>query len=185
MTEGTRGSNAPLSSAFGAITHFFGLEDLGGGLFGFRRIPVTQVRPYGMFKVHRNSVNQTGLTAATFNKIQFTTRDWDHSSLYDISTNFRYTPLQAGIYEFGLWAAAASAVNDSPQTAIYKNGAQTVLGTYQNGGAGTNSWSHCSTQLSLNGSTDYIEAFVYVPTGITTLNGSPINTSFFGRRISG
>jgi len=97
------------------------------------------------------------ISASTWTKIQFNTESWDTGSAYDSTTNYRFTPQIAGYYQvnFAIWTA----VNLPTQcfVAVYKNGAEW---RFTNGGNG-------SCQVSLNGSTDYIEIYANVSAGST------------------
>ncbi len=130
-----------------------------------------------VFHVSRNT-NPT-ITTSTFVKVQYASEVVDKGSYYDNATNFRYTPLIAGTY-----CIYANAVFNNNITAgvtciiaIYKNGSiysQSTFGPVT--GTSYASASHV-TGVSLNGSTDYIEAFIYHEAGVdkTVLGGQQYN----------
>lgn len=107
------------------------------------------------------------ISNATTTKIQFNNENFDTNSNFDSSTNYRFTPTVAGYYQinavvsFGGGVAAFSAV-----LSIYKNGS-----AYASGGLATpvsvtvGASSTASSLISCNGSTDYIEAYVFQNSG--------------------
>ena len=104
---------------------------------------------------------------ATTTKIQFNNENFDTNSNFDSSTNYRFTPTVAGYYQinavasFGGGVAAFSAV-----LSIYKNGS-----AYASGGLATpvsvtvGASTAGSSLIYCDGSTDYIEAYVYQNSG--------------------
>jgi hypothetical protein len=139
--------------------------------------------PVGMLHVHRNGTDQTVGLAAGFNKIEFTTEVVDASGWFDNATNYRYTPLVAGRYMVILCASGTYASDsDSVQANIYKNGAETLSGSYINALSST-SWSTVSGILSMNGSTDYIEGFAYLPASPTAILGATHDTYMMIYRV--
>ncbi|MCR4308368.1 MAG: hypothetical protein NUV80_07505, partial [Candidatus Berkelbacteria bacterium] len=130
----------------------------------------------GYCHVHRNASNQTGATGGAVNKILFTTETADDSSWFDNGANSRYTPQVAGMYMVILSVRAANN-GDSMQPQIYKNGSSETTGAYMSSGAGTGQqYSQLIGVVSMNGSTDYIEGWVYLPATITTINGEIAGT---------
>jgi len=104
------------------------------------------------------------ITTATFTKLQCNTKVFDTNTNYDATTNYRFTPTVAGYYQVN--AAWYSSIASGQVTAnIYKNGSG-----YQSTGANGSSVGvilNISTILYLNGSTDYIEFYVYQNSGIS------------------
>jgi hypothetical protein len=139
----------------------------------------------GLFVVDRNGTNQTGLTAASDNKVQFTNEVRDANGWFDNVTNYRYTPLVAGTYLFSLQVASAFGTSgETCQAAIFKNGSKVRTGLYfPTSGGGANFNSTLTAAIPLNGTTDYVEAYAYLPAAVTTLSGSTITTHFQGWRI--
>lgn len=104
----------------------------------------------------------TSMTQNTFTKMGFDTEDWDDNTNYDAATNFRFTPTVAGVYLVQI-TATLSAINDTKSflVSVHKNGS-----LYKQGGANINgsggvveATADVSCLVSMNGSTDYIEAF--------------------------
>ena len=120
--------------------------------------------------------------ASTYTKIPFGTETYDTNSNYD-TTLYRFTPTVAGYY------AIYARVFMAPTTgrgaiSIYKNGsdiAQTLgVGSAINGGV-----SYVGQAIvSCNGSTDYIEAYVYQESGVSiSINTSDGLTTFNGYMV--
>lgn len=110
------------------------------------------VRP--VFRAHRGS-NQTGLTASAYGKVALTTVGFDTTGDFDATTNYRYTPSVAGYYSFTGQVAGSAAARLFAN--IYKNG------TLASGGSdnATAYRSIVSDILYMNGTTDYVELWVY------------------------
>jgi hypothetical protein len=101
-------------------------------------------------------------SANTYTKLIFNTKDFDTANCFDSITNYRFTPNVAGYYQINLICTVGQ--NGSSQTtyysAIYKNGsiyANTATGQVPAGAYGNQSM---SIVVYLNGSTDYIEAYI-------------------------
>ena len=140
----------------------------GSGAFSF------QTQGYGLFHVRANQNNgDTPQTVAnvTVSKIQFKYELADLDGLFDNSTNYRYTPQVAGWYWINLNISINNGGGHSHlMTAyLYKNGAQ--YATFEGGGGGSgadhynrygdNNSINMSSIIQLNGSSDYVEGYVY------------------------
>lgn len=126
--------------------------------------------------VTRAGANQTGATGGINNKIQFTTEVFDTAGWFDNVTNFRYTPQVAGYYEVVLEVAAAMGV-DTPQATIGKNGGALFSGNYSAVAPGVGVYvSGVAALVYCNGSTDYIEGYIYLPAAVTVINGGASTT---------
>ncbi len=132
------------------------------------------------FSAYKNA-DQT-ITANTWTKISFQTERFDTGSCYDATTNYRFTPNVAGKY----FVNAALRINQGSAGngwwAFYKNGS---LDRYIEGGAlDTFQWTAGGVMIDLNGSTDYVECYVFITNGGTIPNGSSEYPTFeaFGAR---
>jgi hypothetical protein len=109
--------------------------------------------------------NQT-LSAATWTKLAFNTEDWDTDSNYDTST-YRFTPTTAGKYSVDL----SCFMYDGPEyrLALWKNGAEAAFLDIKDNSSVSdmNPNLQGSTSISMNGSTDYIEAYGFMRAGGT------------------
>lgn len=120
------------------------------------------------------------VSTSTWTKIPFSGEVFDTNNNYDPTTNYRFTPTIAGYYYFTVqtfmgFSTGRGAVN------VYKNGAGAIerldLGSNTNGGQSfaTNGL------LYMNGSTDYVEAYVYQESGgNVAINTSAALTQFSG-----
>ena len=147
------------------------LQTDGSGALSFASVPI---QGYGLFHVRANQNDgDTPQTVAnvTQSKIQFKYELADLDGLFDNSTNYRYTPQVAGWY----WVNLNISINNGGghshlMTAyLYKNGSQ--YATFEGGGGGgahpdykrygDNNSINMSSIIQLNGSSDYVEGYVY------------------------
>ena len=139
---------------------------------------------YGYFVVNRNGADQTSMTGNADNKIQFTTELVDSQGFFDNATNYRFLPTQAGWYLITVHVATATgATNSQAEAAIYKNGSAYAYGTYTTATSASSSYSTVSALIQLNGSTDYVEGYVYLPAGVTEILGDTTATYMHGFRV--
>lgn len=136
-------------------------------------IPVT-------FSANRNAVTQS-IPATTITKVQYISEDWDTHTYFDATVNNRFTPLIAGYYMVSISGRlAAVAAGYLFYMMIYKNGAIWKQKIKRNNtGVSADVWNDLSCLLYLNGSTDYIEHFVYCSdTTGRSLSGNADDTYF-------
>ena len=124
-----------------------------------------------------NNPTSQSINANTFTKLQYSGEEFDTNSTYDNTTNYRFTPTVAGYYQVNarIQFFASSYTGSEAFIMIYKNGTgykrltsapQTVSGVSSPGGP---------VLVYLNGSTDYVEAYVYQANSAnaaSSLNGS-------------
>lgn len=119
----------------------------------------------------------------TFTKLQAGTEEFDTSSSYDASTNYRFTPTVAGYYKVSGCIAfnATSGINSNTLCTIYKNGSRFKDGNLSGtGSAGTLFYSVVSALVYLNGSTDYVELWGLLGgTGTLTFSVNSGTNSYF------
>jgi hypothetical protein len=119
------------------------------------------------------SVNKTFTDDAT-SKIPFDAEVFDTDGMYDHTTNYRFTPTTAGKYFVYLtgWGTNNSGSFQGLlqfRMILYKNGSLYKLTDFDNR-SGTTPTGSVSAQLTLNavvdmnGSTDYLEAYIYADT---------------------
>ena len=161
-----------LPGADGSAGQF--LQTDGSGALSFASVPTAPIQGYGLFHVRANqNDSDTPQTVAnvTQSKIQFKYELADLDGLFDNSTNYRYTPQVAGWY----WVNLNISINNGGghshlMTAyLYKNGSQ--YATFEGGGGGgahpdykrygDNNSINMSSIIQLNGSSDYVEGYVY------------------------
>jgi hypothetical protein len=109
------------------------------------------------------STNQA-VSAVTFTKCNLETEDFDTNSNFDNTTNYRFTPTVAGYYQCN--AKVQFTANGSQLAAIYKNGTEWLWGSYPINNYGDN----VSALIYMNGTTDYLEMYVYRTTSGTVNN---------------
>jgi hypothetical protein len=130
-----------------------------------------------------SNVGQT-LSNGTSTKIQYNVENWDTNSNYDPSTNYRFTPTVAGYYQINASTRiSGSTASGGAETflAIYKNGSIFRRGTNWYGFTSTYMTVACSSLVYCNGSTDYIEIYVYNNTGSSsTVSNNETITYFDG-----
>ena len=128
------------------------------------------------FSVYRNSAQNA--TTGTYTKINFEIEEFDTASCYDNSTNYRFTPNVSGYYLITVQVNVSytSAIASTLIAAIYKNGS-VVARNYVTCASVVNTYGSSVTKLIyLNGSTDFIEGYVYqnnggdraIATGVST-----------------
>jgi len=119
------------------------------------------------------SSNQS-ISATTWTKVAFNSEFFDTANAYDSTTNYRFTPQVAGYYQIYASAAFNGTVTGS-YINIYKNGA-----SFQRRQISADSMPIISTLVYLNGSTDYVETYVYVYGSPSSVNGDTKETYFDG-----
>lgn len=140
----------------------------------------------GAFNVHRNGVNQTGLVAGAFNKITFTTEEFDLDGDFDPATS-TYTARRAGLYHFMAQAAVQhdAAAGAGPQldlrvsTVSAKRGSNHITAAGVNGIGGA---SHLSALVSLAAGAT-VELYVYCVGANGLVVGTAAETQFSGYRV--
>lgn len=118
------------------------------------------------------------VTTNTWTKIQMNVEEFDTANCFDSTTNYRFTPNVAGYYQIN-GAASITTSTDYMTVGIYKNGGEFKRGSDVRA---TNTYSlTVGCLIYLNGSTDYIEFWIYQGSGGNrTINSSPINNYFSG-----
>jgi hypothetical protein len=106
------------------------------------------------------------ISDATWTKIQFDTEVLDTDNAYDNSSNYRFTPQTAGKYLVNCYTVPNTGTNTDilrHYQSIYKNGSQAQLYNLdtRDGGGFRVPGISSSYIINMNGSSDYIEIFVY------------------------
>jgi hypothetical protein len=97
------------------------------------------------------------ISAATWTKVQFSTEEFDTANCYDPTTNYRFTPNVAGYYL--ITVIAETNVSSNMGVAVYKNGSTYRRSWASNPGVGAGAV--ITSLIYMNGSTDYVESYVY------------------------
>ena len=142
------------------------------------------------FEAYQSAV-QTGVGDAVWTKLSMNTETFDTAGNYDNSSNYRFTPTTAGKYFVYLMAGMYSETNyklNVANVAIYKNGShyKSTNTTVNPGSDILNEHNAVVTAvIDLNGSSDYVEAYVRsnVTTGTSTLDARLGSGAFGAYRI--
>ena len=128
--------------------------------------------------------NQTAADA-TATKLNINTETYDTDSCFDTST-YRFTPTEAGkyfVYGNAEWYSTGNTFMFGAAR-IYKNGSLLFsLGNNGNGSGGAQVGKEPSGVVDMNGSTDYLELYVYQDTNDSsniTMNGGDGINNYFG-----
>ena len=132
------------------------------------------------FRAFRNT-SQQAFNQATWTKVQLNGEDFDTDNCFDNTTNYRFTPNKAGYYSFQGIVFISKTGQSQTQASIYKNGTQ-ANHFYNLVNTSTFILTGGSALLYMNGTTDYVELYVYDndPSGRNIVNGSSEGTVFSG-----
>ncbi len=122
------------------------------------------------------------VTTATFTKITFDTETFDTNNNFASSC---FTPTVAGYYQIN-YSVGMLMTTSSLGTFLYKNGNAISNGSYVSGSAniGGAIVASNSALVYLNGSTDYVEVYVYQETGSSKTVLAALNaTQFTGAMV--
>ena len=108
----------------------------------------------------------TSLSAGTTTKVLFDTKKFDTNSNFASS---RFTPTVAGYYQMNACVFVSGTV--SVLLTILSGSSESKSGSLTNIGGQGQSASMVSSVMYFNGSTDYVEIYVYSSNALTTLNG--------------
>ena len=146
----------------------------------------TAMKATPAFEAYQSAI-QTGVGDAVWTKLTMNTEAFDTDSMYDNSSNYRFTPTTAGKYfvyvNAGMYSETSNKMNVA-NVAIYKNGSIYKISnlTFNSGSDIANEVNAtvCSV-VDFNGSSDYVEAYVRsnVTSGTSSLDAR-INTGAFG-----
>ena len=112
----------------------------------------------------KGSAEQTGVSDNTWTKVTMNTEIFDTNSMYDASTNYRFTPTVSGKYFVYAGMGLYGATSDQLQIAnlsIYKNGSnyKYVVNNFNNNYPHNEAGLSLSTVVEMNGSSDYVELY--------------------------
>jgi hypothetical protein len=136
------------------------------------------------FSAYRNGTTFTAITSGVFTKVTFDVEVFDTNNNFASST---FTPTVAGYYQINAQAYIQGVTVTRSLGVIYKNGS-----AYQNGNeyqTNTNLTASRVTASSLvycNGTTDYIEFYVYAAgTSLSTSPSNGLDVWFSGSMVRG
>lgn len=109
------------------------------------------------------------ISAGATTKVQCNTEEFDTNSNYD-TTNYRFTPTVAGYYQVNCAAQEGAGASVILQINLYKNGSLAKKSSYVGGVA----YYACtaSTLVYMNGTTDYLEFYVYASASAVLTTGT-------------
>ena len=133
------------------------------------------------FRAYQSS-GQT-LSNNAYNKITLTTEIFDTNSNYDTSTS-RFTPTIAGYYFVsGIATAVTSSTSDQLGAYIFKNGSNGIQGTAITGLTNFYPTVSASGLFYMNGSTDYVELYVYLGSSATKPSVADAQSTVFSASL--
>jgi hypothetical protein len=112
------------------------------------------------------------LTNNTFIKISLNAEEFDTAGYFDSTTNYRFTPLIAGYYQFSCAVNVNSAAAGVVITSFFKNGSEFKRCNQMNLNVSSTNSPGGSALIYMNGSTDYIELYCLQNSGGTILTSS-------------
>jgi hypothetical protein len=123
---------------------------------------------------HAYRSDSQSVSDSTWTKMQVNVELYDSDGMYDNSTNYRFTPTTAGKYFiYGSTRSTVSLV--AHYTAIRKNGSEVVV---SHGDGSVASTFNCQSTIDFNGSSDYVELWVYYQGASNSNQG--LSATFFG-----
>lgn len=131
------------------------------------------------FSAYANAA--TSLTNGAFTKISFQVEDYDTNNNFASS---RFTPTVAGYYQVSAATSIAAGTTAELSMAVYKNGSGHRQGS-DFITAGTQYSQTISTLVYCNGSTDYIEIYVYIAAASKSTGTGDNSVWFNGAMIRG
>jgi hypothetical protein len=132
------------------------------------------------FTVYRNTSDQS-ISAGVYTKVQFNAESFDTDNCFDSTTNYRFTPNKSGYYQMNVNLNPYLSSTNFSVLRPYFNGAG--VRTYSADQAGRSQALVMSWLIYFNGSTDYMEVFVYTEASSTlgaAIGGTNFQTSFSG-----
>ena len=114
----------------------------------------------------------------TQTKVQFQTEEFDTNSNYD-TTNYRFTPTVAGYYQINSVVTVGAVGAYFSQVAIYKNGSSFKQGALINANGSAYPSATVNALIYFNGSTDYVEAYIFQFSGSSATLAATAVTTYF------
>ena len=99
------------------------------------------------------------ITSSTATKLTFNTENFDTTSSYDNSTNYRFTPLVEGYYQINAIGRAAGTSVIAALLDLYKNGSIYAQLASSRDSTSSSQTLSGSLLVYMNGSTDYLEVY--------------------------
>ena len=127
--------------------------------------------------------SQSGLSSGSTTKVTFNTTVFDTASAFNTSTS-RFVPQVAGYYQLNYTTYVTGNLSQI-QINLYKNGSQSTGQSYMATTMSSGAIVSASTIIYMNGSTDYVEVYLYAATasGTFTIQAAQANTFFNGALV--
>ncbi len=172
------GSNNYINFATTTGANGYGFRD-NGGVMEFKNMGgtwqgVTTATTGPSFSVHKNSSDQT-VTAGIDTLLTWATEEYDTNNNFNLGTG-RFQPTVPGKYVIYLQVRTTN--GSSAVASIYKNGSLYKLGIVSSALI-----ANVTAVVDMNGSTDYVDAYV-TNTGGTTISGNITQTYFSGIMVA-
>lgn len=138
-------------------------------------------------QIRVNRASGQTISTGTDTKVQHTVEESDASGVYDNATNYRMTPTISGTYlAIGSCLFINMDDNEYIESSIRKNGSTVAFKKDCIAGTGIDRTVICTAQVSMNGSTDYLEHYCQHNHGSDRNMGSGATDTYFHViRISG
>lgn len=133
-----------------------------------------RVREMPVFRANVGTLQS--FSNGTYVKVQLSSVEFDTNSWFDNTTNYRYTPQIAGYYQFSFCVSVNGTGLTAAQSSLWKNGVQNTTGSFVVTSSSADMLSVGSGLVYLNGTTDYVEMYVYSTGSTRTL---PVSTTNF------
>jgi hypothetical protein len=130
------------------------------------------------FSVFRATTAQNFSTGVD-TKVQLNGETFDTDNCFDSTTNYRFTPTKAGYYQFNCSLYFNNGSTNFTLIVLQKNGAQYKRLTSDQMAAGGTSAGN-SDLVYMNGSSDYVELYVYSDATSPQVYFNSFNTGFSG-----
>ena len=125
---------------------------------------ISAVIPTSSFQARREG-NQA-ITTGTSTKIQYSVEKFDTSDDYDSVTNYRHTPQIAGTYHYTTMIVLATPADQTIiRCSIAKNSVVQENAQILASGTSDSQGPTCVFALEMNGSSDFVEGFVFHTSG--------------------
>jgi hypothetical protein len=115
------------------------------------------------------------ISAGTWTKVQINTKEFDTSTAYDNTTNYRFQPTVAGYYQVNGQLLLNNSSANYGGVGFNKTGSQHKY-VYISNAYGTSA--ALSALIYLNGTTDYLEMYGFVSAAANTIFAGILWTSF-------
>ena len=115
------------------------------------------------FRVYRNT-SQQSFNQNTQTKVQFNAETFDTDNCFDSTTNYRFTANKSGYYDVSSFITFSGVGSETvKEVTLYKNGSANsrFFSSQGSGKPGATCTVGGSVLVYLNGTTDYLEIFVY------------------------